>query len=291
MYCLKLRFNVTFIRKASGKKKKKIIIINYYNKQDIKQRFIVIHLFCGQTRTAAMKYFIFMWIFILWMSLIQPVILGIYIYGLQNDSMCLTHKVFACVVCISFFRWSSSSLSLHFSKNLTKAVVCGRLSWCFPWLHTELISHYTTEALGWHVVQNASRLSFVYMYAATGSFSSSFWASLVVCLDGNVSWSVWSRLKYRNNFLNSCCGILYRCPLCTENESWWLWYFFYFAPQAGKNSKNIYTLIYLHKYNLDWYFYTDIHVPQRIHPYDFVDPLSCCATMKLIFVVQNEMSQ
>lgn len=117
MYCLKLRFNVTFIRKASGKKKKKIIIINWYNKQDIKQRFIVIHLFCGQTRTAAMKYFIFMWIFILWMSLIQPVILGIYIYGLQNDSMCLTHKVFACVVCISFFRWSSSSLSLHFSKK------------------------------------------------------------------------------------------------------------------------------------------------------------------------------
>lgn len=40
MYCLKLRFNVTFIRKASGKKKKKIIIINWYNKQDKKQRFI-----------------------------------------------------------------------------------------------------------------------------------------------------------------------------------------------------------------------------------------------------------
>ncbi len=164
--------------------------------------------------------------------------LWVYIYMSCRRMTCLANELFACVAhdawlsqllrcsvltfpfsaCISVFRWSRWPRLLCVEVAVTVLPLVP--SW-FPSTPQRLWADRSKM-----VTLQANRLSFVYMFVATGSSSSSFFShasGMALWIAMLVGLSVWSRLKYLNNYRMDCHEILYRHSWSPENKFHWLW--------------------------------------------------------------------
>ncbi len=180
--------------------------------------------------------------------------------------------------------WSSVAKLMSFWKQLIKGSRCGR--WAIsltddagcplpglaggPWSTTQqptlcLVDKWTISAV----------LIFVLL---------DFLATLAVWLWGWQSQSVCpplcSRLKYLNNYWSDCIQFLCRHSWSPEDEVYWLWW----SPDFSSGVTMRLTFLVFGEMprqlsdGSPWHFGTDVHVPQRMNPNYFGDPLTSSST-------------